>query len=168
MKSSGHQSQVTYRLAEPELARAVWAASVAQRSTGITMVALSVLAVGLLAAGGLWRLFGVMAALIVLGMPVMLWREAARLSRLHPAVLAPVTLLFDDTGLCPALWPGQRGADGWVGWGAVARWHEDAVHLSVTLAQPPALLLLPRAAFSDADYTRFKALLTASDADRPR
>jgi len=149
--SGGEPACVRYRLAAPDVARAIWAASVSRPPVMAACVLASTLAVALLIADGLWRLFGLMVALVILGAPVLLWRESVRIARLHPAVLEEAALLHSDTGLSAPAW----GPPVWMPWTSVRRWQVRGPLLVLELEDDRGLLLLPTAAFGSAEQDLF-------------
>jgi hypothetical protein len=147
-----------YRLAAPDVARAIWAGSVARPAALACCVLATALAIGLLVADGVLRLFGVMVVLVILGAPVLLWREAVRLARLHPAVVAEAQLLYSDQGLRAPAW----GEAAWLPWSAIRRWHARGPLLVVELESDGGLLLLPKEALAAPGQQAFMQRLSST------
>lgn len=160
--SGSRPTRVRYRLGAADVARAIWAGSVSRPTALAACVAASVLAIGLLAADGVWRLFGLMLVLVILGAPVLLWREAVRVARLHPAVVAEAELVYSDEGLSAPAW----GPPAWVAWSAIRRWHARGPLLVLELEADGGLLLLPFAALRASDRDAFMRRLC--DGPQPR
>jgi len=121
----------------------------------------SLLAIGLLVADGVWRLFGLMLVLVILGAPVLLWREAVRVARLHPAVVADAELLHSEDGLRAPAW----GDPVWLPWSAIRHWHVRGALLVLELESDAGLLLLPASALAPGGSDSLACRLSAT---RPR